>query len=136
MQEIDIKTGLVMWEWHALGHVPISESNNPVPKSSYPWDYVHMSTRSTLARRATCCSRRATRGRSTTSTSTAAAIRWRLGGSHSSFKQGAGTRFYWQHDAEFQPGGLISVFDNGSDAAQGEAVPRPAARPERLQRTR
>ncbi len=23
--------------------------------------------------------------------------------------------FYWQHDAEFQPGGLISVFDNGSD---------------------
>ncbi len=24
-------------------------------------------------------------------------------------------RFYWQHDAELQPGGLISVFDNGSD---------------------
>jgi hypothetical protein len=23
--------------------------------------------------------------------------------------------FYWQHDAEFQPGGLISVVDNGSD---------------------
>ena len=43
------------------------------------------------------------------------AIRWRLGGSHSSFKLGAGTRFYWQHDAEWQPGGLISVFDNGSD---------------------
>ena len=43
------------------------------------------------------------------------AINWRLGGSHSSFKLGAGTRFYWQHDAEWQPGGLISVFDNGSD---------------------
>jgi len=43
------------------------------------------------------------------------AIVWRLGGSHSSFKLGAGTRFYWQHDAEWQPGGLISVFDNGSD---------------------
>ncbi|HEY2571264.1 MAG TPA: arylsulfotransferase family protein, partial [Solirubrobacteraceae bacterium] len=37
-----------------------------------------------------------------------------LGGRHSSFRQGAGTRFYWQHDAEFQPGGLISLFDNGS----------------------
>ena len=23
-------------------------------------------------------------------------------------------RFYWQHDAEWQPGGLVSVFDNGS----------------------
>jgi hypothetical protein len=43
------------------------------------------------------------------------AIRWRLGGSHSNFKQGSGTHFYWQHDAEFQPGGLISMFDNGSD---------------------
>jgi hypothetical protein len=42
-------------------------------------------------------------------------VRWRLGGSHSSFRQGPGTHFYWQHDAEFQPGGLISVFDNGSD---------------------
>jgi len=40
---------------------------------------------------------------------------WRLGGTQSSFKEGPGTRFYWQHDAEFQPGGLISVFDNGSD---------------------
>jgi hypothetical protein len=42
------------------------------------------------------------------------AIKWRLGGSHSSFKGPASTRFYWQHDAEFQPGGVISVFDNGA----------------------
>jgi hypothetical protein len=42
------------------------------------------------------------------------AVRWRLGGKHSSFRLGAGTREYWQHDAEFQPGGLISVFDNAS----------------------
>ena len=26
VQEIDIKTGLVLFEWHALDHVPISES--------------------------------------------------------------------------------------------------------------
>ena len=29
VQQIDIKTGLVMWEWHALGHVPLTDSNNP-----------------------------------------------------------------------------------------------------------
>jgi hypothetical protein len=23
VQQIDIKTGLVMWEWHALGHIPL-----------------------------------------------------------------------------------------------------------------
>jgi hypothetical protein len=43
------------------------------------------------------------------------AVRWRVGGDHSSFKLGPGTHTYWQHDAEWQPGGLISVFDNGSD---------------------
>ena len=63
-------------------------------------------------------------------------IRWRLGGPHSSFKLGAGVHFYWQHDAEFQPGGLISVFDNGSDPAQGEAVARPAAGVSEPPRTR
>ena len=33
-----------MWEWHALGHIALSESNNPAPKASYPWDYVHITT--------------------------------------------------------------------------------------------
>ena len=41
---------------------------------------------------------------------------WLLGdGGHSSFKLGRGVRFYWQHDAEFQPGGLVSLFNNASD---------------------
>ena len=44
IQEIDVKTGLVMWEWHALGHIPISESHNPAPKFDYPWDYVHVNS--------------------------------------------------------------------------------------------
>ena len=37
-----------------------------------------------------------------------------MGGKHSTFKLGPGAKTYWQHDAEWQPGGLISVFDNGS----------------------
>ena len=44
IQEIDVKTGLVMWEWHALGHIPVAESHNPAPKSPYPWDYVHINS--------------------------------------------------------------------------------------------
>ena len=58
------------------------------------------------------------------------AVRWRLGGEHSSFKLGPGTRTYWQHDAEWQPGGLISVFDNGSDPPKEKQSRGPAARPE------
>jgi hypothetical protein len=114
VQEIDVKTGLVMWEWHALGHVPISESNNPAPKYSYPWDYVHINSISPGPSGDVLLSSRNTWALYDVDIASGQ-VRWRLGGSHSSFKQGSGTRFYWQHDAEWQPGGLISLFDNGSD---------------------
>lgn len=113
IQEIDIKTGLVMWEWHALGHIPLSESNNPVPKYSYPWDYVHINSISPGPSGDVLLSSRNTWGLYDVDIASGQ-IRWRLGGKHSSLKFGAGTREYWQHDAEWQPNGLISVFDNGS----------------------
>ena len=43
VQEIDIKTGLVMWEWHALGHISLGESQTP-SHATYPWDYVHINS--------------------------------------------------------------------------------------------
>jgi hypothetical protein len=113
VQEIDVKTGLVMWEWHALGHIPISESNNPAPKYHYPWDYVHINTADPGSNGDVLVSSRNTWTLYDVDIASGQ-VRWRLGGSHSSFKQGAGTRFYWQHDSEWQPGGLISLFDNGS----------------------
>jgi hypothetical protein len=122
VEEVDIKTGLVMWEWHALGHIPVSESNNPAPKASYPWDYVHINSISPGPTGTAISSQPSEVLLSSRNSWTlynidlhTGAIIWRLGGSHSSFKLGAGTRFYWQHDSEWQPGGLISVFDNGSD---------------------
>jgi hypothetical protein len=114
VQEIDVKTGLVMWEWHALGHISPAESNNPAPKYSYPWDYVHINSISPGTSGDVLLSSRNTWTLYDVSIA-GGGVRWRIGGRHSSFKQGAGTRFYWQHDAEWQPGGLISLFDNGSD---------------------
>jgi hypothetical protein len=114
VQQIDVKTGLVMWEWHALGNIPISESHNAVPKSHYPWDYVHINSISPGPSGDVLLSSRNTWALYDVELRNGA-IRWRLGGSHSSFKLGSGTSFYWQHDAEWQPGGLISLFDNGSD---------------------
>ena len=114
VQEIDIKTGLVMWEWHALGHIPITESKKPVSHSSSPWDYVHINSVDPGTSGDVLLSSRSTWTLYDVDLQNGA-IHWRLGGEHSSFKQGSGTHFYWQHDAEFQPGGLVSVFDNGSD---------------------
>ena len=124
VEEIDIKTGLVMWEWHALGHISLSESNNPAPKASYPWDYVHINSISPgpESGAGTGADQPGQVLLSSRNTWTlydvnmhTGSIDWRLGGSHSTFRPGGGTRFYWQHDSEWQPGGLISVFDNGSD---------------------
>ncbi len=115
VQEIDIKTGLVMWEWHAIGHIPFSESHSAAStRASSPWDYVHINSVDPGNEGDVLLSSRGTWTLYDVDLHSGA-IRWRLGGSHSSFKLGAGTHTYWQHDAEFQPGGLISVFDNGSD---------------------
>ena len=114
VQEVDVKTGLVMWEWHALGHVPIGESFNAVPKIAYPWDYIHINSADPGSSGDVLLSARNMWTLYDVDLQSGS-IRWRLGGRHSSFKLGPGVPFYWQHDAEFQPGGLISVFDNGSD---------------------
>jgi hypothetical protein len=114
VQEIDIRTGLVMWEWHALGHIPAAESNNPPPKSGYPWDYAHLNSVDPGPAGDVLLSARNTWALYDVDINSGA-VRWRLGGARSRFNLGPGARFYWQHDAEFQPGGLISLFDNGSD---------------------
>jgi hypothetical protein len=114
VQEVDVKTGLVMWEWHALGNVPIGDSHNPAPRSAYPWDYIHVNSVDPGSSGDVLLSARNTWALYDVDIQSGA-VRWRLGGSHSSFKAGAGTHFYWQHDAEFQPGGVISLFDNGSN---------------------
>ena len=114
VQEIDVKTGLVMWEWHALGHIAAGESNNPPQTYSYPWDYAHVNSVDPGPAGDVLLSARNTWALYDVDIRTGA-MRWRLGGSRSSFKLGPGVRFYWQHDGEFQPGGQISLFDNGSD---------------------
>jgi hypothetical protein len=114
VQQIDIKTGLVMWEWHAFGHIPLADSFNPPQRTAYPWDYIHVNSVDPGSAGDVLLSAR----NSWTVYDVdihSGGFRWRLGGPHSNFRLGPGTRFYWQHDAEFQPGGLISVFDNGSD---------------------
>jgi Arylsulfotransferase (ASST) len=113
VQEIDVRTGLVMWEWHALGHIPLSDSHNPIPHNGNPWDYIHVNSIDPGTSNDVLVSARNSWGLYDVDIRTGA-FNWQLGGKHSTFKLGPGTKTYWQHDAEWQPGGLISVFDNGS----------------------
>jgi hypothetical protein len=113
IQEIDVKTGLVMWEWHALGHIPLSDSYNPIPHNGNPWDYIHVNSADPGTSDDLLISARNSWALYDIALKTGT-FNWQLGGKHSTFKLGPGTKMYWQHDAEWQPGGLISVFDNGS----------------------
>jgi Arylsulfotransferase (ASST) len=113
VQEIDVKTGLVMWEWHALGHIPLSDSYNPIPHNGNPWDYIHVNSIDPGSSNDVLVSARNSWALYDVDIKTGA-FNWQLGGQHSTFKLGSGAKTYWQHDAEWQPRGLISVFDNGS----------------------
>jgi hypothetical protein len=114
VQEIDIKTGLELFEWHALDHVPLSQSQYPVPSfKGHPYDPYHINSVQPLPNGDLLISMRNTSAMYRVNTSTGAII-WTLGGKASSFKMGPGTSTFAQHDAVMQPDGTMSIFDDGA----------------------
>jgi hypothetical protein len=101
-----------MWEWHALGHTPLHDSYAPIPHLTN-WDYVHVNSIDPGASGNILLSARNTWQIYDVNMHTGGFI-WRIGGKYGSLKLGPGVRFHWQHDARWLPGGLVSVFDNGS----------------------
>jgi hypothetical protein len=116
LQEIDIKTGLVMFEWEAAGHVALEDSYAPPPSSAgQPWDFFHLNSVSLdpwgdgnfiISSRNTWAAYEINH--------LSGAVMWRLGGRRPSFRMGAGTGFAWQHDVEWQPDHTLTIFDDGA----------------------
>jgi hypothetical protein len=112
IQEIDVHTGLVMWEWHSLGHVDVSESySKPPAVATGYYDYFHINSLTTDSHGNPLISARNTWALYDINHHTGAII-WRLGGRKSTFTLGAGVQFAYQHDAQWLPNGNISVFDD------------------------
>jgi hypothetical protein len=113
-QEIDLRTGLVRSEWHALDHVALADSYMPVGRGGTPvspWDYFHINAVSEHAGNLLVDSRNTWAAYDVDART--GQIAWRLGGKHSTFTMGPGAAPAWQHDARAEPGGAISFFDNG-----------------------
>jgi hypothetical protein len=118
LQEIDLKTGLVMYEWHSLDHVPLAnsyESAAPTSKGE-PFDYFHINSIDVQQDGDLLVDSRNTWAAYDVNPKTGQ-VRWELGGKHSSFKLGPGATPAWQHDARQQPDGAITFFDNGATPA-------------------
>jgi hypothetical protein len=112
LQEIDIKTGLVLFEWHALDHVPLNYSDSSPTSSQGAFDPYHMNSISIERDGNLLVSMRNTSAVYLIDHRTGRVL-WTLGGGHSDFTMGPGTSTWLQHDAIAQPDGTITLFDNG-----------------------
>lgn len=120
LQEVDLKTGLVRYEWHALDHVSMADSYVPMEKNGTdvsPWDWFHINVVADQAGRLLVDSRN-TWAAYFVDPRTGRVI-WRLGGKRSSFRMGPGARPAWQHDLRLGSAGpdTASFFDNGATPA-------------------
>ena len=120
-QEIDIKTGKVLFQWNSAGHVPYAESEQPLPAAaSDPWDWFHMNAVKLDTNGNLLIDARDTWTTYEVSPKTGKVL-WQLGGKDSSFKlaaakgqtlDAAGEIFAWQHDPEAHGDGIYTFFDN------------------------
>jgi hypothetical protein len=113
VQEVDIESGEVLFEWHSLEHVSLDESYTKPPKNpKSPFDYFHINSIEVDDDSNLFVSARKTSTVYKVARNSGEVI-WRLGGKKSDFEMGPGTRFAYQHDARCQPDGTITIFDNG-----------------------
>jgi hypothetical protein len=114
VQELDIKTGRVLFEWHSIDHVQLVESYYHLPKDSDRiYDYFHINSIEIDNDGNLLVSARNTHTIYKIDRRTGRII-WRLGGKRSDFTLGRGVRFAWQHDARRRPDGSLTLFDNSA----------------------
>jgi hypothetical protein len=121
VQEIDVPTGLVLFQWDSLDHVPVGDSYAPLPLQGgkharrNPLDYFHVNSVArdddgnlVVSARNTWAAYKIDHG--------TGAVLWTLGGKHSSFRMGPGTAFAFQHDVRIRAPGdsFVTVFDDGA----------------------
>jgi hypothetical protein len=114
VQEIELPSGRVLFEWRSLDHVDVTESYTGITDRA-AYDYFHVNSIELGADGDYLVSARNTWTIYKIDRETGK-IRWRLGGKKSDFAMGPGTRFAWQHDARHHDasGSLISLFDDGA----------------------
>jgi EmrB/QacA subfamily drug resistance transporter len=115
VQEYNLKTGKLLFNWDALDHIPLGDSRATVPTNGFPWDAYHVNAIDLTGSGSFLVSMRNTWAAYMVNIATGK-IEWTLGGKHSSFKFGRGAEFQWQHDVALGVGGhagpTITVFDD------------------------
>ncbi len=123
VQELDVPTGKVLFEWRSSAHVGLDESLLPSVKNDVA-DYFHLNSVGVdtdghllVSARHTCAIYKVHRQ--------TGAVLWRLGGKHSDFTIVPGAEFSFQHDVRRHADGTLTVFDNNAAAPTATTHARP-----------
>ena len=129
VQEIDIATGKLLFEWDSWNgrhpHVQITESyqlrgvgDGGDGTAGRPYNYCHLNSLAIdqdgdllISARNTCAVYKVSKKTGD--------IIWRLNGKRSDFTMGPGSKFWWQHHVRPHSDGRLSIFDN---AANGPTI--------------
>jgi hypothetical protein len=119
VQELDIATGKVLFQWNSLDHVPVTDTYAAFAggTAAAPFDYFHINSIAIAPDGDLLISSR------NTSTVYKVAhpggeVTWRLGGKRSSFQRGPGATFWFQHHVRPQGANTLSIFDDGASPAK------------------
>jgi len=125
VQEIDIPTGKVLFEWDSLDHVPVTDTYAAFAggTTAAPFDYLHINSIAIAPDGDLLLS-----GRDTSAIYKVARpsgkVAWQLGGKRSSFGMGPGATFWFQHHITPLDANTLSIFDDGGAPPQKEAQSR------------
>jgi Arylsulfotransferase (ASST) len=119
VQEIDIASGKVLFEWDSTDHVPVTDTYQSFSggTKTSPFDYFHINSIAIapdgdllVSGRNTCAVYKVTRP--------GGDVAWRLGGKQSSFQMSPGATFWWQHHVRPHGANTLSIFDDGASPAK------------------
>lgn len=129
VQEVDLETREVLFEWRALDHVPVTATmidfgiardiDERAGTEDLPLDYFHINSVRHDADGSLLISARHTHAVYKVDGETGELI-WTLGGPVSDFELPEDAYFAWQHDAQREDDGTIRIFDNAATPAYRE----------------
>lgn len=111
IQEVDVETGDVLFEWHSLDHVPLEWSVLGVPESG-PFDYAHINSVQEAPDGDLLVVMRHTSMVAEIDRATGR-VEWALGGPGATVTPGDDPGVRYPHHARWVGEQLLSVFDNG-----------------------
>ncbi|MDQ6650303.1 MAG: aryl-sulfate sulfotransferase [Actinomycetota bacterium] len=119
VQEIDLGTGLVTFEWHSLDESPVTDSLEPL--SGQDVDYFHLNSLEYDADGGILLSGRHVSQvlKLDRNAPTGARVSWRLGGKRSTYTfPNAADALSYPHDVRRRPDGTLSIYDNAVATTQ------------------